>query len=160
MPSLQKCGMPEFAARCRTADSDARVESTLTGLRALPPQPEVGPPARHGGPTHEFPLVLLVDEGLRRALHAALDPPLPGRRTVGHGRPQAVLAAHPADQLTAREREVWLLLAEGLSNAEIAARLVISVATVKHHVGQVLAKLAARDRVQAALAAFRAGLVR
>jgi DNA-binding NarL/FixJ family response regulator len=64
------------------------------------------------------------------------------------------------DQLTDREREVLVLVAEGLSNDEIAARLVISPATAKTHVSRTMIKLGARDRAQLVVYAYEAGLIR
>jgi DNA-binding NarL/FixJ family response regulator len=64
------------------------------------------------------------------------------------------------DALTDREREVLALIARGLSNAELAEHLHLSPATVKTHIGRLLAKLQARDRAQLVIAAYETGLVR
>ncbi|MCW3065296.1 MAG: LuxR family two-component system response regulator, partial [Solirubrobacterales bacterium] len=81
--------------------------------------------------------------------------------TIAHQLPVAETADEVPglSSLTPREREVLIAVARGLSNAEIADELVLSDATVKTHVGRILAKLALRDRVQIVIYAYDHGLV-
>jgi DNA-binding NarL/FixJ family response regulator len=95
----------------------------------------------------------------------ALLSPSVTRRVIGEfaaagtrGRPAT--SPRELEQLTDREREVMVLVAEGLSNDEIAARLVISPATAKTHVSRTMVKLGARDRAQLVVYAYEAGLIR
>ena len=83
------------------------------------------------------------------------------RRLIGEFSRRTPAAPPPAlEELTARELEVLRLLAQGLSNAEIATRLVVSEHTVKTHVARILQKLDLRDRTQAVVLAYESGAVR
>jgi len=92
---------------------------------------------------------LLAPSVTRRLIteFSRMGPPRPPSRT-------------PLEDLTERETEVLALIAQGLSNAEIAAHLVVADQTVKTHVGRILVKLGLRDRTQAAIFAFETGLMR
>ena len=92
----------------------------------------------------------------------ALLSPSVTRRLIGEFASKAKKVQSPAtlDVLTEREREVVALVGEGLTNDEIAARLVVSPATAKTHVSRAMIKLAARDRAQLVVLAYESGLVR
>ncbi|AVZ40652.1 MULTISPECIES: response regulator transcription factor [unclassified Dietzia] len=100
---------------------------------------------------------LLAPEVTRRVIERLTAPTAPD---AGDGSP-APAGSRPValDELTARETEVLRLVARGLSNAEIARTLVVGEATVKTHVSACLSKLHLRDRVQAVVLAYEAGLV-
>jgi DNA-binding NarL/FixJ family response regulator len=93
--------------------------------------------------------------------NALLAPTVTRRLIERFARLPAELAPAPSQlaSLTARERDILLQLARGGSNAEIAGALFVSEATVKTHIGHVLAKLGLRDRVQAVILAYEAGVV-
>jgi DNA-binding NarL/FixJ family response regulator len=101
---------------------------------------------------------------IRRALEAAaagqaiLDPAVQARLIAAASLPQPAGPATPPDGLTDREAEVLRLIAAGLSNAEIAARLFVSEATVKTHINRIFAKTGSRDRPQAIAYAHRHGM--
>jgi DNA-binding NarL/FixJ family response regulator len=102
---------------------------------------------------------------IRRALldvrddRAALDPAVQRQVMAAAARITRRPDREPPHLLTPREVEVLILISEGLSNADIAARLVIAEATVKTHVAHLLAKLGARDRAHAVASAYRDGLL-
>jgi len=98
---------------------------------------------------------LIAPSVTRRLIEQFAKPAPPAPQPVRqHGQPSRELPG-----VTEREREVLTLVGRGLSNGEIAGRLVISTATAKAHVARLLAKLGARDRVQLVILAYQAGLV-
>jgi DNA-binding NarL/FixJ family response regulator len=120
------------------------LRSGATGflLKSAPPQQLAdGIRAAHGGDA------LLAPEITRRLIERFVRRPPPGDATP----PELV-------DLTPRELEVLALIAQGLTNAEIAERLVLSDTTIKTHVNHILTKLRLRDRVQAVILAYRSGL--
>ena len=90
---------------------------------------------------------------------ALLSPRVTRRVIEGFGRQAAQQPRVDVPDLTERETEVLALLAEGLSNAEIAERLFVEPTTVKYHLGGILTKTGARDRLQAVVWAYRNGVV-
>lgn len=136
-----------------TYDSDEYLHRALTSgvsgflLKSLPPEELVAAvrvAAR--GDAYVDPTVI---RRLAPRIAEAVAPPKPANREPGPG----------MDRLTAREREVFMLLAAGQSYAEIGARLYVGDETVKTHVSRILAKLGLRDRVHAIRYAYRYGLI-
>lgn len=106
------------------------------------------------------PEQLIAAVRLVAAGDALLAPSITRRLVERFARPSAHAVSHRAlSTLTARELEVLKLIARGLSNAEIAAELFLSEATVKTHVARILPKLGLRDRAQAVVLAYESGLV-
>jgi DNA-binding NarL/FixJ family response regulator len=93
-----------------------------------------------------------LDPAAQRQVVAALSEPAAA--------PAAASAPELPDELTPREAQVLALIAEGLTNSEIAERLVVSAATVKSHVNHIFAKIGARDRAQAVVYAYANGIAR
>jgi len=149
------------------------VEATWR-LRRVSPRSQVVVLTSFHDDTHVFPAIkagalsyLLKDigpeelvEAVRAAAQgeASLHPRI-AARLVQELRGDRGQTANPFSELSEREHEVLRLIADGLSNAEIAARLVLSEKTVKGHVSNILSKLHLQDRTQAAVYAWREGLV-
>jgi DNA-binding NarL/FixJ family response regulator len=102
---------------------------------------------------HAVRVVAAGDSLLAPAVTTRLIREFATRPTVGRPQPETL------GSLTDREREVLVLVAQGLSNVEVAGRLVVSPLTAKTHVSRILTKLGLRDRTQLVVAAYEAGLV-
>jgi len=109
---------------------------------------------KNASPEHLIQAVTVVARG-----EALLDPSVT-RSVIERFAQTREPPAADLDQLTSREFEVFTLVARGLTNAEIADRLVVAPGTVKTHVANVLAKLGCRDRTQAVVMAYELGVVR
>jgi DNA-binding NarL/FixJ family response regulator len=139
--------------------ADARPAARVIALTTYADEPTVIGALRAGARGY-----LTKDAGaeeISRAIHAVARGEVALDHAIAHHVVGAVAQADAAplpDGLTPREAEVLALIAEGLSNQEIAERLVVSPATVKTHVNRVFAKAGVRDRAQAVAYAYRTGL--
>ncbi|MEV6936011.1 response regulator transcription factor, partial [Streptomyces sp. NPDC051132] len=148
LSEIRRLPEPPVVAMLTTFDMDEYVETALrsgaAGFLLKDTDPEALPPAvqslARGGTVLSPKVTRTVVDGYLSA--GTQDRP-----------PKAL------DRLTSREREVLVLIAEGLSNTDIAARMHLSTGTVKDHVSAILNKLEVSGRVQAALLAQRAGLL-
>jgi len=146
----------QLAARCRpdVILMDVRMP-VMDGVEATRRLARTGTSAR---------IVILTTFDSDEYVYEALLAPTVTRRLLdrfAHTLPDSSRTAPAAlAELTERELEVLTLLASGLSNAELAERLFVSETTVKTHVSSILRKLGLRDRVQAVVLAYQAGLVR
>lgn len=125
---------------------DARPDELLAAIRAV-----------HAGDAALAPSVTrrLMQQFARQgaAPEAPRSPDAAAHRAVPSGSAEAL------DSLTPREREILTAIAEGLSNDELAERFFLSPSTIKTHIGRLLHKLGARDRVQLVILAYEAGIV-
>jgi DNA-binding NarL/FixJ family response regulator len=126
------------AGACGFLPKDVSPEELVTALRVV-----------HTGEAVVAPRLLT------RLISSYVTAPQRPTRPAAGADPAGVL-----DELTPREREVWRLIATGLDNTGIAAEMSISPSTVKNHITALFAKLRVRDRAQAVIAAYEAGLVR
>ncbi|CAL9324983.1 response regulator [Streptomyces sp. SudanB182_2057] len=148
LSDIRRLPEPPVVAMLTTFDMDEYVETALrsgaAGFLLKDTDPEALPPAvqslARGGTVLSPKVTRTVVDGYLNA--------------GAQERPPKAL-----ERLTEREREVLVLIAEGLSNADIAARMHLSTGTVKDHVSAILTKLEVSGRVQAALLAQRAGLL-
>ncbi|MFD4242275.1 response regulator [Streptomyces sp. NPDC058525] len=145
---IRELPVPPAVCMLTTFDTDDHLTSALQAGAA-------GFLLKDTDPEHLAPMVRFIASG-----GIALSP-RPGNTVIDghlalHGR---LPAGVPRPQLTEREHEVLGLLAEGLTNTDIAGRTYLGLGTVKEHVSAILAKLRATNRVQAALAAERSGLL-
>ena len=146
---ITTAGLPSRVVMLTTFDMDQYVYAALRAgasgflLKDVPPEELVA--GLHAVSAGES---LLAPSVTRRVVQAFLD-----------NGPVSAAPSPALETLTAREREILVLMARGRSNAEIAAELVVSETTVKTHVGRVLMKLGLRDRVHAVIYAYESGVV-